>query len=246
VALPASFLTYLQTQGYNSRNSAHSRALCEAIVGDLMARCSSIRSAAVAGDLVYAIDHRLQAAGMDEWKTDLAIGPPSPDFVRDPSTPVGQMSEDTPIATRIAVEAKSTMTKHSGARKNRKRDLEAHQQHVHAYDERAVAAAISMINAAPVFQSSLLAAPTRHTTRVSTGAEKAAGVVDQIRLVGFSPGVGRPGIDAKCALVVDMDNIDLPSTAYVVASPPAPAVGDPLHWDSFIQRICDCYSARFG
>ena len=144
VALPASFLTHLQTQGYNSRNSVHSRALCEAIVADLMAQCATIRSAAVAGDLVFAIDHRLQAAGMDEWKTDLAIGPPSPDFVRDPSTPASQMSEDTPIATRIAVEAKSTMTKHSGARKNRKRDLEAHHQHVHAYDERAVAAAISI------------------------------------------------------------------------------------------------------
>lgn len=129
MALPATFLTHLQTHGYNSRNSAHSKALCEAIVAELMARCPKIGAEGAAGRLVYEIDHVLEAAGLDEWMTDLAIGPPSPDFVRDPATPAGVMSEGTPIVTHVAVEAKSTMTKHSGARKNRKRDLEAQAPH---------------------------------------------------------------------------------------------------------------------
>jgi len=245
VGLPLNFLTHLQTKGYNSRNSAHSKALCEAIVAELMATCPKIRDEAMAGQLVYKIDHVLAAVGMDEWQTDLAIGPPAPDFTPDPATPPGAMPEGTPIATRIAVEQKSTMTKHSGARKNRKRDLEAHHQHVHAHYERAIAASISLVNAADVFQSSLLAEPTRITTSRMTAFAKAEGVVQQVKLVGFSPRVGVPGIDAKCALVVDMDNIDLASTKYVEASPPAPAAGDPLHWDSFIRRICDRYGERY-
>jgi len=40
-----------------------------------------------------------------------------------------------------------------------------------------------------------------------------------------------------------MDNNDLQSTSYVIG-PPAPAVGDPLHYDSFIQRLCRVYAGR--
>lgn len=245
MALPLSFLTHLQTKGYNSRNSVHSRAICEAIVAELVATCPKIRTEAIARHLVFKIDHVLPAAGLDEWKTDLAIGPPPPGFAADPAIPPGAMAEATPISTRIAVEAKSTMTKHSGAKKNRKRDLEAHHQHVHAYHEATIAASISLVNAADVFHSSLLPEPTKITTSVMTAYTKAEGVVDQVKMVAFSPHVGVPGIDAKCALVVDMDNINLASTTYVEKSPPAPAPGDPLHWDSFIHRICERYTERY-
>jgi hypothetical protein len=51
-------------------------------------------------------------------------------------------------------------------------------------------------------------------------------------------------MEAKCAIVVDMNNTDLPSTRYV-GSAPAPAVGDPLHYDTFIRMICDHYGRRF-
>lgn len=245
MALPLSFLTHLQTKGYNSRNSAHSRAICEAIVADLMATCPKIRDEAMAGRLVFKVDHVLAAAGLDEWMTDLALGPPAPGFTPDPAMPPGAMPEATPISTRVAVEAKSTMTKHSGARKNRKRDLEAHHQHVHAHHETAIAASVSLVNASDIFHSSLLAEPTKITTRAMSAYEKAEGVVNQVKMVAFSPHVGAQGIDAKCALVVEMDNINLASTKYVAKSPPAPAPGDPLHWDSFIYRICERYTERF-
>jgi hypothetical protein len=245
VPLPLSFLAHLQTKGYNSRNSAHSVALCEAIVADLMTTCPKIRDEALANEVVYKIDHVLVAAGLDEWMTDLAIGPPAPGFAPDPTRPPGTMATGVPVETRVAVEAKSTMTKHSGARKNRKRDLEAHHQHVHAYDENAIAASISLVNAADIFQSSLLSTPTRVTTRAMTAHAKAEGVVNQVKMVNFSPHVGAKGIDAKCAIVVEMDNINLASTKYVNKAPPAPPPGDPLHWDSFIRRICKLYSDRF-
>lgn len=31
-----------------------------------------------------------------------------------------------------------------------------------------------------------------------------------------------------------------------VTEPPAPRAGDPLHYDSFLQRLCDDYRERFG
>ena len=69
--------------------------------------------------------------GSDEWKTDLAIGTAPPDGVAPTSARIAGVAETVPTTVRLAVEAKSVMTKHTGARKNRKRDLEAHHQHVH-------------------------------------------------------------------------------------------------------------------
>jgi len=53
------------------------------------------------------------------------------------------------------------------------------------------------------------------------------------------------GLDAKAVLVVDMDNEVYASTAYVTGGA-APHIGDPLHYDAFVQRLCDLYQQRFG
>lgn len=56
-------------------------------------------------------------------------------------------------------------------------------------------------------------------------------------------------MDAKCALVLSMTNVAGPSGAFqvdfVTSAPPAPRAGSPLHWDSFIHRICEVYSGRY-
>jgi hypothetical protein len=41
-----------------------------------------------------------------------------------------------------------------------------------------------------------------------------------------------------------MDNVNMAGTTYRT-SPPAPVVGDPLHYDAFIQGLCNEYCARF-
>jgi hypothetical protein len=155
------------------------------------------------------------------------------------------MLRATPAWTRIAVEAKAVMTKHMGARKNRKRDLEAHHQHVHEYDKNAVAASITLVNAAPNFYSPV---PPPGLREHKDPLRLARMVVDEVENVTMSKG-SDPGLDAKCALVVDMDNVQLSSGSYAVTyvtkSPPAPKIGSPIHWDSFIQRICHVYNARF-
>jgi hypothetical protein len=68
----------------------------------------------------------------------------------------------TPSTVQIAIEIKSVMTEHRKAVKNRKRDLEAHHEHVHNYSNSAVAGGVLVVNAAKVFQSPLRSAPTTH------------------------------------------------------------------------------------
>lgn len=241
--LPESFLSHLQTAGYHPRSDKHSKAIAEAIVIDLMAHCPKIAVEAAAGDLVFDYNTEL-VHGRSRWQTDLAIGPPPPGGSA--VTAAGGMLRATPASTRIAVEAKSVMTKHTGARKNRKRDLEAHHQHVHDYDGRAIAVSITVVNAAETFYSPIPPAGVR----VHRDPHRLAGmVVDEVENVTMSTASNLVGLDAKCALVVEMDNVEHRSgeyrVEYVTKSPPAPKPGSPLHWDSFIQRICAVYTDRF-
>ena len=66
----------------------------------------------------------------------------------------------------------------------------------------------------------------------------------KMRAVATRSSPERTGLDAKAAVVLSMDNVHLADTRYVTTSP-APAVGDPMHYDAFIQAICNAYSDRF-
>src|SRR5437016_1406562 len=50
-------------------------------------------------------------------------------------------------------------------------------------------------------------------------------------------------VDAYCTFVVDVDN-----QGHVAArtTRPAPQLGDPDHYDTFLKRICRFYSERYG
>ena len=58
------------------------------------------------------------------------------------------------------------------------------------------------------------------------------------------PDLHSAGLEAKCAIVVALDNVDHPAAAYFSGSG-TPALGDPLHYDHFIQTICARFSERF-
>lgn len=69
--------------------------------------------------------------------------------------------------------------------------------------------------------------------------------MNEMRAVASRGGPEGRGIDAGCVIVVSHDNIDSASTHYVTA-PPAPQIGDPLHYDAFIQKVCSKYTRRFA
>ena len=69
--------------------------------------------------------------------------------------------------------------------------------------------------------------------------------LDQLRAVAVRGGPSGSGMDAKAGIVVNMGNIDLAATRYHETAP-APKVGDPMHYDAFIQRLCSEYVSRFA
>jgi hypothetical protein len=235
---PSDFLGHLRREGYHSRSNKHSNALADAIVDDLVRTCPVIREKGMAGGLVFWKNFKLRA-GTADWNVDLVFGPPPPDS----GSEVGPrgIGERVPVAVEIAIELKAVMTAHRKAVKNRKRDLEAHHEHVHNYNERAVAGGVLIVNGSPTFQSPLEDELSTHRNPERLIEH----CVNEMRAVATRGGPTGYGLEAKCVIVVSMDNVNYPKAGYI-DRPPAPQIGDPLHYDAFIRALCETYRSRFG
>ena len=239
MALPAAFLDHLRREGYHPRSNKHSNALATAIASDLVAACPVLAEKARSGRAVYDLNFNVHAQTA-VWNTDLVIGQP-PASQREP---LGPITRTQPASVEIAVELKSIMTEHRKQVKNRKRDLEAHHANVHSYRDTAIAGGVFVINGALMFRSPLRTNVTRHASDRVAMAALILHCINEMRSVMERQHPGEVGIDAKCVIVVGMDNINIASTAFVQRAP-APQIGDPLNYDSFIQKMCEQYSARF-
>ena len=240
MALPAAFLDHLRTKGYHSRSNKHSNALAIAVVEDLVSACAALARHAIKGEATFDLNFNVHAQ-TTVWNTDLVIGrPPSPVVPTNDT-----MTRARPATIEIALELKSIMTEHRKQVKNRKRDLEAHHANVHNHRDSVIAAGLFVVNQASTFKSPLRTTLTRHGKDRMAVAALVQHCIAEMRSVTERQRPGDVGMDAKCVIVVDMDNVNLADTAFV-DKPPAPLTGDPLNYDSFIQRICEQYTARFG
>jgi len=107
---------------------------------------------AAARRLVYDRNQVLMV-GPNDWNIDMILGPPSSGF----SAPlnIDPIVRATPATIRIAVEAKTIMTEHGKARRNRQRDLDSFHQFACRYDSTTISAAVTVLNVATTFQSPL-------------------------------------------------------------------------------------------
>jgi hypothetical protein len=237
--LPESFIQHLRDYGYHPRSNKHSNAFAAAVVQDLVRSCERIAREAGEGRLVYDVNMDLRF-GTSTWNVDFVLGTP-PEPVDTAGSPIVQAR---PATVRIAVEIKGVMTEHRKAVKNRKRDLEAHHEHVHHYGRTTIAGGVMVINASPSFSS-----PLRQLRMAQRTPAIMSGLVlhsiNEMRNVTEAGGGSTHGMEAKCVVVVDFDDQD-PGAAHYVNVAPAPQPGDPLHYDSFIQKLCSEYTARFA
>ena len=239
MALPRSFLEHLRAEGYHPRSNKHSNSLAIAIAQDLAEVCAPLRMRALAGESVYDLNFDLRVRTAT-WNVDLVLGraaeavPPEDEPIR----------RGRPVAIEIAIEIKSVMTEHRKAVKNRKRDLEAHHEHVHHYDQEAIAAGVLVVNQALTFRSPLRSGVTVHAKDRKGAVALIEHCLTEMRNVSERTDTTGYGLEAKCFIVVEMDNQNVPTTAYVERAP-APLAGDPLNYDSFLQRICGFYERRF-
>lgn len=236
---PANFIDHLKVRGYHPRSSKHGNALCEFVLDDLLASCVLIKEHAISGKLVYSLNRKL-IIGSSEWNVDLVLGPPPAGFKPEP-TPRG-IQLCPPVTIRIAIEAKTVMTEHGKARRNRQRDLDSFHQFVHRYDPDAIAAGLTVVNIAQRFKSPL-------RPKVSTHRNVKQLVQETLSLLRALPVrsavTDTAGLEANGGFVVDHDNVALKKTRLVTATP-APQVGDPIHYDTFLRRICDRYVQRWS
>lgn len=96
----------------------------------------------------------------------------------------------------------------------------------------------------------------KHGTTRKTSRQLAKETVDKFRSIHLRTGVtDAPGLEAIGVVVVEHDNLSIHPESFryttlhkpttIAPTPPNPAVGDPLHYESMIQRICNAYSLRF-
>ena len=239
MSAPEGIVAHLRESGYHPRSNLHGKILCELVLADLLAMCPAIADDAAAGHLVYDIQRKIIVAG-SEWNIDLVLGPPPSRAAKEGS---GKRIEQVPPATvRVAIEAKTVMTEHGKARRNRQRDLDSFHQFVHRYDVHTVAAGLTVVNMADRFKSPLRPEPSAHRNVRALVQETIA----LLRALPLRSVRGEePGLEANGAIVLLHDNIDLQATA-LVSGTPAPQVGDPVHYESFLRRICDSYTQRWS
>ncbi len=164
-----------------------------------------------------------------------------------------------PVVIQIAIELKSIWTEHGKARMNRLRDFESFHGYAHHYSPETVAAAFLVVNSADRFWSPLRAKDdiTTHGSPKKPARLLAKETVDRFRSIHLrKASTDIPGLEALGVFVVEHDNLAIhPDAADYAAlhkptiaapSPPNPPVGDPLHYESMIQRICNAYTQRFS
>ncbi len=266
MAIADEFAAYLSSQGYDPRSSRHSDFQSDIIIRDLVGSCPLIAKRAASGELVAKLRHH-QKIGQDDWVIDIALGTCAGAPV--PPASGAAITMASPVIIQIAIELKGVLTEHGKARRNRLRDFAAFESHGHRYDPRTVVAAFLVVNSADRFYSPLNFGKdqhpnpkkrrpeiTMHTTRNLGARQRAKELIDLFRTIHLRHSeTDRAGLEALGVIVIEHDNINMyPDPAkyaqmrkptQVAPRPPSLSQGDPLSYESMIQRICTQYTQRF-
>ncbi len=144
----------------------------------------------------------------------------------------------------ISMEAKSVMTEHGKSQPRLFDELGSSHAIVHAGDNDAIAAGVTVVNIAGRFVSPLRQYPgqpmvwTKHNQ-----PHVAERMVNHPRGLPIRRGVAEIGFDAFTTVVVDCDNQN-PAKLWTEA--PAPQPGERDHYETFLADIARAYSERFS
>jgi hypothetical protein len=240
----AEFAKYLAANQYHPRSSKHGEALCRFLVADMLATCGPFARAAEREAIVYRANYTIDPDSPDRWNADLVVGPPSQP--PDPGAEqIGSISEGFPSEIWMAIDAKTIMTEHGKARRNRQRDLNSFQDILHRKNSRTIVGGLLVVNIAERFQTPL----ARQAEGITTHRNIVRLVTEIVTLMAGLPrapaGGGQPGLEALGVIVVSHSNVPREPTNLLVA-PPAPAADDPLSYASFLRDLCAAFSTRFA
>jgi len=234
--------SYPRNVPYHPRSDSHGGAQCRYFVDDLLYESDAIREAAIADKLVYQEDYQVGEGGLS-WNTDLVIGPPA-DSVQVKLDGDRVMAKADPAEIYLAADAKSIMTEHQKARRNRQRDINSFADIMHHHNERALTAGILMVNLAAQFDS-----PLRDPDDITDHyhIDRIVGeIIEMFDSINRSEGDISANLDGAGVVVVNHTNLiaDVDKTE-LVTDPPAPQEGDRVHYQTFVSKMAVWFSERF-
>lgn len=234
--------SYPRNVPYHPRSDAHGGAQCLYFLDDLIHESDLIREAAQSKEIVFQEDHVVGAGGL-EWNTDLVIGPPNN---KSSSTDEweGAIARGDPAEIWLAADAKSIMTEHQKARRNRQRDINSFADIMHHHHERALTAGILLVNLAETFDSPLRD-PDDITDHVHI-ERIVEEIVDMFDSINRSEGEISANLDGASVVVVQHSNLveDIGQTGLVTKSPAAQP-GDRVHYRTFVGNMAEWFENRF-
>lgn len=226
---------WLNNNFYHPRSDKHGQALCQYFLEDLLSESQLLREAAAQSRIVYDEDFTI-GKGALRWTIDLVLGPPSQEIhFKHP-----RISKDKPKEIWLAIDAKSVMTEHGKARRNRQRDLNSFADIVKHYYPKSVVGGLMLVNMADQFKSPLRYEITYHTNIERLVAET-IDIFDEIPRASIQ---GGSGIEGVAVIVVNHTN-NPKDTTTLITEPPAPQRKDLANYHSFLQTITKALEERF-
>lgn len=234
-------IEWLREHGYHPRSPKHGSASCLFLLDDLLHESDLFADAARNGEIVYQEDHTV-GEGPSRWNTDLVVGPPdgTADNQPDDERPIAR---GTPERIWLAIDAKSVMTEHGKARRNRQRDINSFADIMHRHHPGAVSGGVLLINMAERFKSPLR--DEGDVTEHDRIEQLVEGTVEIFRDIDRAEGEISPNVDAVATIVVDHTNMDDGHETRLVTEPPAPQSGDVVHYRDFLEIVLETLEERF-
>lgn len=226
---------------YHPRSDEHSKKICHLVIADLLKGCDLLREHAQKRLVVGGVNTGVEFPNGKHKTLDLGIGAPAEVLVP-ADTP--DLLRNEIHSLRIACEAKQCMTEHSKTQPRIFDELSSSHEIVHQGDTHAIAAGIVILNIASDYAS-----PTRQTSgdgplnmtkhRQPYVTER---MVTHLRGLRMRERIGDVGFDAFAIIIIDCDNI---GPCRLHTDLPAPQLGDPYHYQTFLSRITSAYAERF-
>jgi hypothetical protein len=218
--------------------------LCRFVVADLVAASDALKQRAEQGTIAYGVNLPFTAPSGKKKNLDFAIGVPSEPVSRLDFLPGETIACVSGLAQlQISCEAKSTMTEHSKSKPRMFDELSSSHQIIHTARPEAIATGIAVVNIAKTFVSPLRQVSKTPQITKHTQPGAAAGMVTHLRGLKMRDSVSGVGFDAYCTIVLECDNV---TCANLWTGPPAPQVGDPDHYDTYVDRVAKFYAERFA
>lgn len=233
------FVDYLQKKMYHPRSSEHGDRLCTLLLRDLLGSCEPFYLTAKERKIVYKLNHVIDRGSPTQWNLDLVVGPPtlaSQQLLKSNDA----ILTGEPAEIWLAIDAKTIMTEHGKARRNRQRDMNSLHDILHRKNPRTIVGGLLVVNMASNFKS-----PLRPKSTVHRNIERL--VQETIGLFMGLPLAKRngAGLDALGIIVISHTNMTS-DLSRLVTKQPAPQPGDSLHYLTFLDDICDAFRRRFS